>query len=197
MCTTSGSVASECLLCKRQLALRANLKCCCRPKVLGGITNSVSFRQGTNVEFEGPSFVESGNGAVSQKVRCQHKSNKEQSIETIFLSRTQLSRIETSPTQCLVSDQGWRRRQGVSQRRRPCWRPVWSPTRPRQRLSGTANSIQRPSTLGRTPSASWPKTTRSASTSLVGGCRIWRLCCSSDIFVIFHSMDDRDSPSEH
>merc|ERR1719219_3058155 len=27
------------------------------PKVLGGITNSVSFRQGTNVEFEGPSFV--------------------------------------------------------------------------------------------------------------------------------------------
>merc|ERR1712181_188149 len=37
------------------------------PKVLGGITNSVSFRQGTNVEFEGPSFVESGNGAVSQK----------------------------------------------------------------------------------------------------------------------------------
>lgn len=36
------------------------------PKVLGGIANSVSFRQGTNVEFEGPSFVEGGNG-VPQK----------------------------------------------------------------------------------------------------------------------------------
>lgn len=33
-------------------------------KVLGGITNSVSFRQGTNVEFEGPSFVEGGNNGV-------------------------------------------------------------------------------------------------------------------------------------
>jgi low density lipoprotein-related protein 2 len=38
------------------------------PKVLGGITNSVSFRQGTNVEFDGPSFVEGGNGLpVPQK----------------------------------------------------------------------------------------------------------------------------------
>ena len=51
------------------LKAKVNFKCCCRPKVLGGITNSVSFRQGTNVEFEGPSFVESGNGSVSQKVR--------------------------------------------------------------------------------------------------------------------------------
>ena len=103
--------------------------------------------------------------------------------------------IETSPTPCLVSDQGWRRRRGVSRRRRQCWRPVLSPTRPHRRLSGTASSIQRPSTRGRTPSVSWPKTTRSASTSLVGGCRIWSFS-SSDIFVIFHSMDDRDSPSE-
>lgn len=36
------------------------------PKVLGGITNSVSFRQGTNVEFEGPSFVEGGNGVPTK-----------------------------------------------------------------------------------------------------------------------------------
>ena len=124
------------------------------------------------------------------------KINKEQSTITVFLSRTQLSTtiIETFPTQCLVSDQGWPRRRGVSRRRRPCWRPVLSPTRRHPRLSDTASSIQRPSTLARTPSASWPKTTRSASTSLVGGCRIWSFS-SSDIFVI-HSMDDRDSPSE-
>jgi hypothetical protein len=32
------------------------------PKMLGGITNSVSFRQGTNVEFEGPSFVGGADG---------------------------------------------------------------------------------------------------------------------------------------
>ena len=124
--------------------------------------------------------------------------SKEQSVITLFLSRTQLSttRIETSPTQCLVSDQGWpRRRRGASRRRRQCWRPVLSPTRPHQRLSGTESSIQRPSTRGRTPSASWPKTTQSASTSLVGGCRKWSFS-SSDIIVIFHSMDDRDSPSE-
>merc|ERR1712037_1069955 len=88
-----------------------------------------------------------------------------------------------------------RRRRGASRRRRQYWRPVLSPTRPLQRLSGTESSIQRPSTRGRTPSASWPKTTRSASTSLVGGCRKWSFS-SSDIFVIFHSMDDIDSPSE-
>jgi hypothetical protein len=30
----------------------------CRPKMVGGsLANSVSFRHGTNVEFEGPSFV--------------------------------------------------------------------------------------------------------------------------------------------
>ena len=34
--------------------------------MLGGITNSVSFRQGTNVEFEGPSFVEGGNGVPTK-----------------------------------------------------------------------------------------------------------------------------------
>ena len=170
------------------------MKCCCRPKVLGGITNSVSFRQGTNVEFEGPSFVESGNGSVSQKVRRQ-KQKKWQRVKTVFLSRTQQSKIETSPIQCSVSDQGRLRRRGASRRRRPCWRPVLSPTRRHPRLSDTASSIQRPSTLARTRSASWPKTTRSASTSLVGGCRIWSFS-SSDIFVIFHSMDDRDSPSE-
>ena len=28
-----------------------------RPKMVGGLANSVSFRHGTNVEFEGPSFV--------------------------------------------------------------------------------------------------------------------------------------------
>ena len=27
---------------------------------MAGVSNSVSFRQGTNVEFEGPSFVEGG-----------------------------------------------------------------------------------------------------------------------------------------
>ena len=32
----------------------------CRPKFVAGVSNSVSFRQGTNVEFEGPSFVENG-----------------------------------------------------------------------------------------------------------------------------------------
>ena len=32
----------------------------CRPKFVAGVSNSVSFRQGTNVEFEGPSFVEGG-----------------------------------------------------------------------------------------------------------------------------------------
>ena len=31
-----------------------------RPKFVAGVSNSVSFRQGTNVEFEGPSFVEGG-----------------------------------------------------------------------------------------------------------------------------------------
>jgi len=36
------------------------------PKVLGGITNSVSFRQGTNVEFEGPSFVGGADGGVQK-----------------------------------------------------------------------------------------------------------------------------------
>merc|ERR1719348_762937 len=30
------------------------------PKFVAGVSNSVSFRQGTNVEFEGPSFVENG-----------------------------------------------------------------------------------------------------------------------------------------
>ena len=29
-----------------------------RPKFVAGVSNSVSFRQGTNVEFEGPSFKE-------------------------------------------------------------------------------------------------------------------------------------------
>ena len=118
---------------------------------------------------------------------------------TSFLSRTQQSTttIETSPTQCLVSDQGWHRSQGVSPQRRQCLLPVWSPIRHPLLLSGIASSIQPPSTLERTPSASWRKTTRSASTSSLagGGCRIWRFS-SSDIFVIFHSMDDRDSPSE-
>ena len=44
-----------------------------RPKVLGGITNSVSFRQGTNVEFEGPSFVEGGNGVPPKVSKCEFK----------------------------------------------------------------------------------------------------------------------------
>merc|ERR1712012_788431 len=38
------------------------------PKFVGGISNSVSFRQGTNVEFEGPSFVEGGEGGAPNSV---------------------------------------------------------------------------------------------------------------------------------
>ena len=38
--------------------------------MLGGITNSVSFRQGTNVEFEGPSFVGVAE-AAAHKVRTR------------------------------------------------------------------------------------------------------------------------------
>ena len=83
----------------------------------------------------------------------------------------------------------------MSRRRRPCWRPAWSPTRHHQRLSGIASSIQRPSTRARTPSASWPKTIQSASTSLFKG-GIWSFI-SSDIFrdFSFHGRS-RDSPSE-
>ena len=33
-----------------------------RPKFVAGVSNSVSFRQGTNVEFEGPSFKDGGAG---------------------------------------------------------------------------------------------------------------------------------------
>ena len=35
---------------------------------MAGVSNSVSFRQGTNVEFEGPSFVEGGEGGAPNSV---------------------------------------------------------------------------------------------------------------------------------
>ena len=36
-----------------------------RPKFVAGVSNSVSFRQGTNVEFEGPSFKDGGESAAT------------------------------------------------------------------------------------------------------------------------------------
>ena len=44
-----------------------------RPKFVAGVSNSVSFRQGTNVEFEGPSFKDGGGLAESAAAAADNR----------------------------------------------------------------------------------------------------------------------------
>ena len=78
-----------------------------------------------------------------------------------------------------------------------CSPQVWWPTKPRLLLSGIESSTQPPSTPARTPSVSWPKTTRSASTSSgMSSASRWSFSALVIFSWFFHSTDDWSSPSE-
>ena len=63
---------------------------------MAGVSNSVSFRQGTNVEFEGPSFVEGGEGGAPNSVSLNPKCANVRMVECAK-SRT-LARLSADVT---------------------------------------------------------------------------------------------------
>ena len=82
------------------------------PKFVGGISNSVSFRQGTNVEFEGPSFVEGGGAQAAVDNRdfsnpmydMNGEKPADQSSQSAVLAPSSVSHIDPSPPGTMTRD---------------------------------------------------------------------------------------------